>query len=179
MSFDDTSRDESRGGRRGVTELLVAAHDGRIAFAKPRAKRWLRDFFQLPSPPRRLPRALRDWLAQPRGKRGQCVPFLVDGADAQLLVRLAPLEVEGLRCLLLELRPPASRAVASLGRGLTERQSEVLLWLLQGKSNAEIAAIMKRKPDTVAKHLREVFDKLGVDNRTSAIALAWQAQTGR
>jgi len=49
--------------------------------------------------------------------------------------------------------------------GLTNREAEVLLWVSQGKSNAEIAIILASKVRTVAKHLERVFAKLMVENR--------------
>jgi len=56
--------------------------------------------------------------------------------------------------------------------GLTEREAEVLLWVGNGKANREIAVILAMSPRTVNKHLEQIFRKLGVENRTSAAALA-------
>ncbi len=52
--------------------------------------------------------------------------------------------------------------------GLTPRESEVLLWVAQGKSNAEISTILGAAESTVKKHLQSIFEKLGVDNRNAA-----------
>ncbi|UPW17790.1 response regulator [Agarivorans sp. TSD2052] len=54
---------------------------------------------------------------------------------------------------------------------LTERESEVVFWLAQGKTNREIAQILTMSPRTVNKHLEPVFQKLAVENRTSATAV--------
>ena len=54
----------------------------------------------------------------------------------------------------------------------TTRESEVFLWLAKGKTNREIAMILEMSPRTVNKHLEQLFKKLGVDNRTSAAAMA-------
>jgi DNA-binding CsgD family transcriptional regulator len=54
----------------------------------------------------------------------------------------------------------------------TSREAEVLLWLSRGKSNRDIAAILGLSPRTVNKHLEQMFEKLGVENRASATALA-------
>lgn len=61
-----------------------------------------------------------------------------------------------------------------LGRllSLTGRESEVLYWLTLGKSNRDISAILGLSPRTVNKHLEQVFQKMGVDNRTSAAVAA-------
>ena len=55
---------------------------------------------------------------------------------------------------------------------LTEREAEVLVWIANGKSNKEIAAILDMSPRTVNKHLDRIFGKLGVENRTSAAVVA-------
>jgi DNA-binding CsgD family transcriptional regulator len=51
----------------------------------------------------------------------------------------------------------------------------VLLWLSRGKSNRDIATILGLSPRTVNKHLEQMFEKLGVENRASATALAVRA----
>jgi len=56
--------------------------------------------------------------------------------------------------------------------GLTPREAEVLFWVAQGKTNPEIATITGVQLTTVKKHLENVFQKTGVENRTSAAALA-------
>jgi DNA-binding NarL/FixJ family response regulator len=52
--------------------------------------------------------------------------------------------------------------------GLTPRVAEALLWLAQGKTNSEIAAILGNSESTVKKHVLEIFDKLGVETRSAA-----------
>ena len=61
---------------------------------------------------------------------------------------------------------------------LTSREAEVLLWLSRGKSNRDIAAILGLSPRTVNKHLEQTFEKLGVENRASATALAVRVLQG-
>lgn len=56
--------------------------------------------------------------------------------------------------------------------GLTLRESEVLYWVAQGKSNKELALILSISPRTVNKHLETVFEKMMVENRTSAASMA-------
>jgi DNA-binding NarL/FixJ family response regulator len=51
---------------------------------------------------------------------------------------------------------------------LTPRVAETLLWLAQGKTNSEIAAILGNSESTVKKHVLEIFEKLGVETRTAA-----------
>jgi Response regulator containing a CheY-like receiver domain and an HTH DNA-binding domain len=51
---------------------------------------------------------------------------------------------------------------------LTPRAAEVLLWIAQGKTNAEIATILGNTESTVKKHVAEIFEKLGVETRGGA-----------
>jgi len=51
---------------------------------------------------------------------------------------------------------------------LTARESEVLLWVAQGKSNADVASILGMSEKTAKQHLGSVFEKLGVENRNAA-----------
>jgi DNA-binding NarL/FixJ family response regulator len=51
---------------------------------------------------------------------------------------------------------------------LTAREAEVLLWVAQGKSNADVAAILGMSEKTAKQHLGSVFEKLGVENRNAA-----------
>ena len=59
--------------------------------------------------------------------------------------------------------------------GLTPSEANVLLWMAQGKGNADIAAILGCTVGTVKKHAQRIFDKLGVDNRTGAMIVAREA----
>lgn len=55
---------------------------------------------------------------------------------------------------------------------LTNRESEVLLWIAKGKSNRDIGEILGLSARTVTKHLEQIYVKLGVENRASAAVKA-------
>ncbi len=59
--------------------------------------------------------------------------------------------------------------------GLTQREAEVLNWIVKGKSNRDIAEILTLNPGTVNKHLEKILSKLGVENRTAAAVSAVRA----
>lgn len=64
---------------------------------------------------------------------------------------------------------PAPRgADALVALGLTAREAEVLFWLAQGKSNPQIASILKNSPGTVKKQVQSILARLKVDSRVSA-----------
>lgn len=62
------------------------------------------------------------------------------------------------------------RAPAPDPNALTDREEAVLALVAEGKTNTQIAAALKLSENTVKFHLRNLFAKLGVTNRTEAAA---------
>ncbi|MCU1570611.1 MAG: LuxR family transcriptional regulator [Naasia sp.] len=60
--------------------------------------------------------------------------------------------------------------------GLTDRESEILALITQGKSNAEVAKLTYLSPNTVKSYIRNVYRKIGADSRTQA--LLWGVEHG-
>lgn len=58
------------------------------------------------------------------------------------------------------------------GPALSPREREVLGLVRRGRSNPEIAQELYIGEATVKTHLERIFDKLGVNDRTAAVALA-------
>ena len=119
-----------------------------------------------------LPTAIRDWvrLGPLVSSQRQAAP----SAAGDQLLEFSYVGETGPDELLLRLVAAASGAEGLLRQrlGLTPREAEVLFWVAQGKSNKDIADILSLSPRTVNKHLEPVFAKLGVENRTSAAAMA-------
>jgi DNA-binding CsgD family transcriptional regulator len=93
----------------------------------------------------------------------------------------AHLELDTARATFDELGagPDRDRVTALVGRrgtaeGLTAREVEVLRWVASGRSNSEIAAALFISEHTVARHLQNIFGKLGVSTRTAAAAYAFE-----
>ncbi|MFQ5425448.1 MAG: LuxR C-terminal-related transcriptional regulator [Gaiellales bacterium] len=58
--------------------------------------------------------------------------------------------------------------------GLTPRESEVLVLVTAGKTNRDIAAELVISEKTVARHVSNIFSKLGVSSRAAATAFAYE-----
>jgi LuxR family transcriptional regulator, maltose regulon positive regulatory protein len=103
--------------------------------------------------------------------RRQQRPAAVDAIPREYLARL----VDAFERAGLPIRPPVGRGgvvVAGLVEPLTARELEVLRLLAAGAPNRAIAEQLVVTPETVKKHLSHLFDKLGVANRTQAVARA-------
>ncbi|MBK8039497.1 MAG: hypothetical protein IPK22_20540 [Verrucomicrobiaceae bacterium] len=61
--------------------------------------------------------------------------------------------------------------------GLSQRESEVLLWIAEGKRDKEIALILGISYRTVTDHVRAVLAKLRVETRTAAVVAARRLET--
>ena len=55
------------------------------------------------------------------------------------------------------------------GEGLTERESEILALITQGKSNADVCALTFLSPNTVKSYIRTLYRKIDVLSRTRAV----------
>ncbi|WP_031479846.1 response regulator [Streptomyces bicolor] len=71
--------------------------------------------------------------------------------------------------------PVAGRVMANLRRPrptLTDRERDILTQLARGIGNRDIARALYISEATVKTHLRRIYDKLGVDTRAGAVAVA-------
>ncbi|WP_425831115.1 response regulator [Streptomyces fractus] len=71
--------------------------------------------------------------------------------------------------------PVASRVMANMRKPrptLTDRERDILAQLAHGLGNREIAKALFISEATVKTHLGRIYDKLGVDTRAGAVAVA-------
>ena len=158
--------------------LILIDTRGQIVLATQAATRCLS---KLPAPAHRntLPEPLASWaLAQRRSTRRTSdgprllEPLGLQMPDGVLTARFLPGGLDRLDAIVLEGKSGAldPRELCSLG--LTRRESEVLALVADGHSNAETARRLSLSEHTIAKHLEHVYAKLGVSNRTAAVARA-------
>jgi DNA-binding CsgD family transcriptional regulator len=72
------------------------------------------------------------------------------------------------------LPPPLEAAAKQAAGSLSAREAQVLRLLAAGKTNREVAESLFISEKTVARHVSNIFDKLGVSSRTGATAWAYQ-----
>jgi len=140
--------------------LVVLRSPEHVDFATPAAERLIGRYFQA-TPDGGLPDAVRSWLRRDAVRlngnglpQPATPPLSVERGDRRLTIRKAG------RTLLLD-----EEIVA-----LTRREREIVDALAEGCSNAEIAERFTIAPTTVRKHLENIYAKLGVGNRTAAVA---------
>jgi NarL family two-component system response regulator LiaR len=73
--------------------------------------------------------------------------------------------------LVREVRAPEPQASPE---GLSERETEVLRLIAQGRANKEIARDLGVTEKTVKTHVSSILGKLGVQSRTQAALYAWR-----
>ena len=151
----------------GNAVLALTPQDGRIVWQTPLARLWMQQYFGAAADAD-TPAPLAAWLA------GSTDAPLIVIRGAARLVFTAP-EVRGGEQWMIVLREESDtarvQALMALFR-LTQRESEVLHWVIQGKTNRDIGDILGMSPRTANKHLEHVFEKLGVETRTAAATLA-------
>jgi DNA-binding NarL/FixJ family response regulator len=133
------------------------------------------DVAAIAGPLTRLPGVLASWLFEyasaPGEDRAQTVEILPSGE--RLVARIAGAANRGAWIVIFEEHADGrDTAELVLRFGLTQREAEVLLWLSRGKTNRDISEILGMAARTVNKHLEHIFDKLNVETRTAAAAVA-------
>ncbi|MBN3835240.1 response regulator transcription factor [Burkholderia sp. Ac-20344] len=122
----------------------------------------------------RLPLGLHGWFVQwiDAGQDKRATYELTIGS-VRHVARMLDHAARGEWVMLLEEFDDASHVSALAARfGLTTREAEVLLWITRGKTNRDIGDILGMATRTVNKHLEHVFDKLNVETRAAAAAVA-------
>ncbi len=146
---------------------------GRIAWRSPLATKWL-VALSGSTASTHLPAQLRPLMTQgaaltlpAAGGLRLRVRNLGAAALGESVLLFAPVAGQGDD--VSEAQRPTSRLIDA---ALTPRETEVLAWVAKGKTNRDIGEILILSPRTVNKHLEHVFEKLGVETRAAAAALA-------
>ncbi len=132
--------------------VLFVSHRGDVEFTTASTQRLIQTHLGVPAVP--LPVEIARWR-----ENGHEVPLVIASNGSKLVVRAAD---RGSTLLFSE----EAVGVALL----TRREGEVMRCVAAGLSNEEIARRLWIEVPTVRKHLEHVYEKLGVRNRTAAVA---------
>ncbi|MFK3738596.1 LuxR C-terminal-related transcriptional regulator [Massilia sp. TN1-12] len=94
------------------------------------------------------------------------LPTRPDGRHAYFLELLVP----HLHLALARLPAPRTDGLGAPARSLSARETEIVGWLREGKSNEEMGRILGISALTVKNHLQRIYRTLGVTNRAHALA---------
>jgi DNA-binding response OmpR family regulator/DNA-binding CsgD family transcriptional regulator len=158
--------------------LLAVNRAGRILWCTPQAAKLLHLAFKdFESEGYLLPKSVQEWLRQRVGRAAANLSDTtsLESGPSTLKFELSYIGQIGPDEFMLRLiGGDLGNDQTTLKRKLllTQREAEVLLWIARGKSNRDIGEILSLSPRTVNKHLEQIYAKLGVENRTSAAAMA-------
>jgi CheY-like chemotaxis protein/DNA-binding CsgD family transcriptional regulator len=116
---------------------------------------------------------IHEWLQGALGKPQPPAPLEIMGEEGRMVCALHGRTDEG-ECLLVlheESNTAMTRVLVEAFR-LTLREAEVLYWVIHGKTNRDIGDILGISHRTINKHTENLFEKLGVETRTAAAAVA-------
>lgn len=153
--------------------IVLLDRFGRTAWRSPRALRFLEQAFG----PKQNDPGIQAWLNDAL-QHERAVHGLPDGSSLQA-VSAGRAGFGEAMLLLQRVAAGPAQVQRSPDVALTPRETEVLSWLAKGKTNRDIADILGMSPRTVNKHLEHIFEKLGVETRTAAAALAARMQAGQ
>lgn len=146
---------------------VVMDSQGRVAWRSPQAMQWTALAFGTSETP-----AAIVWLQSARTQPEIDTPMPDNG---RLVARHVGRSGMSESMLVLHVQSvQAQSAARQPDVPLTPRETEVLSWLAKGKTNRDIADILGLSHRTVNKHLEHIFEKLGVETRSAATAIAGQ-----
>ena len=167
---------------RGAEKVIIMSRSGQVRIAGDDVWRTLGRYFDLRSSSNSLPEVLVSWVRCERSRfSDDCdvpspsIPLIATRGNQKLISHFiwggnnADQDIILLTVEHGELNPDLL-----IESGLTHREDEVLVWLSQGKTNAEIGQILSISPRAVKKHLEHVYGKLQVHRRSAAIARSLQ-----
>lgn len=147
--------------------------EGKTLWMQERAKAWLGEFFTENIAEGHAPACVRELIFRATVNHGMPQTQEQESPTEWLTICLGASPMGGW-ILRLERRPKTTPAFFRRLAHLSVRQNDVLRWMVEGKTNAEIATILDLSPRTVEKHVHAVLKALQVENRATAIVRAME-----
>lgn len=155
----------------GQACISMRPADGAVLWQTPLARALLQKYGGQEQA--QLAARLHAWLHAALAKPPPPAPLEIIGEEGRMVCALHGLTDDG-ECLLVlhEESDTAMTKVLADAFRLTMREAEVLYWVIYGKTNRDMGDILGISHRTINKHLENLFEKLGVETRTAAAAVA-------
>jgi DNA-binding CsgD family transcriptional regulator len=144
----------------------------------PQVVIWLAIYFEPATHHHPLPEHLRSWIKYQIDRLNHStdlfntfLPLRIQQASRELTIRLIVKSNKSGYLLLLEEQTQFPFRTFPLLE-LSPRETEVLVLVIMGKNNQEIADQLNVNISTIRKHLERIYSRWGVKSRTEAIAQA-------
>ncbi len=159
----------------GQAAIAVLPQTSKVIWQTPLARELLEKYtMDSNSLAIKMPDAFDDWVRRLKssGKK-RLQPFIIQLPAGKLIFN--PSDINSDEQWLIILREESETAQIEALKALfklTKRESEVLHWIIMGKTDKSIGEILGTSPRTVSKHTEHIYIKLGVETRTAAASLA-------
>ncbi|WP_420963038.1 response regulator [Brucella sp. IR073] len=152
---------------------LLAVHgDGRVRWSTPQATRLVNAATGTEDGMGAVAAQIGLWMRDQRGGKDSSFTIRQSGQSGLHLSYLGAIGADEYLFRLTAENRLSDDEILRQHFSLTQRESEVLLWIAKGKANRDIGEILGLSARTVTKHLEQIYVKLGVENRASAAVKA-------
>lgn len=171
-----------RGIETGRRKMVFINRSGEFQTITDEASRLMAGYFDSPVDKDSIPDILKNWMKQKRIHLGDdsdisshSAPLVVRKENRRLVIHFIWGGKDADKDLLiLEEQCTGVSSRLFKNSGLTHREIEILTLLSEGKTNIEIGTILSISPLTVKKHLENIYNKLDVHRRSSAVTHFFQ-----
>jgi DNA-binding CsgD family transcriptional regulator len=159
-------------------KLIVVDRTDQVQLINDEVWRIFAYYFDMPRFLKSLPDELLQWIKYERSRLWQesevpspSIPLVLSKKGGKITIHFLWGGKDSDQDMIIIEEKQAGNASASMDNSkLTRRETEILAWLSQGKTNAEIGLALSISHRTVKKHLEHIYSKLRVHRRSAAVA---------
>ena len=157
--------------------MVVVNWKGEVIIASDNVWWMIAKYFHVPLCHRMLPGIINKWISNERSNFGKgsnttyiSTPITARNNGRKLAIHFLWGSAQYNLLLVEEDYVDLKSELSGKATALTARENQILAYLCEGKTNAEIALSLSISPLTVKKHLDNIYKKLQVHRRSAAVA---------
>jgi len=157
--------------------LVVVNLKGELIIGSDAVWWMIAKYFNLPFCHRILPSTVNKWISHERSNFGRelnttylSTPLTVRENGRKLALHFIWGTAQYNLLLVEENNVEFNSGLLDKSNNLTNRENQIISYLCEGKTNAEIALLLSLSPLTVKKHLDNIYKKLQVHRRSAVVA---------